>query len=146
MIAPSQPVVTLIDVSKVRLVAGVTENKVPLLKEGQVVEIQVMAIKNESSSQSNEKIFGSVTVVPPAADRVTRLFNVEIEINNVDQGRGDWLLKPGMIASANVYVKDDPALAIPADAAIRVADGKVWAYFVRDGYQAGLSLGALGQH
>jgi len=105
-----------------------------------------MAIRSEASAQASEKIFGSVTIVPPAADRTTRLFNVEIEIKNVDQGKGDWMLKPGMIASANVYVKDDPALAIPADAAVRLADGNVWGYFVRDGYEAGLSLGEVGQH
>jgi len=148
MIQPSQPVITLVNMTHVRLVVGVTENKVPLLREGQVVEVDVMALRGVKTGQAmrDEPLFGRVTVVPPAANRLTRLFNVEIEMDNVGTGGGEWLLKPGMVARANVYVKDDPALAVPADAAVRVIDGKLWAYFVREGFAAGLDMGEVGGH
>ncbi len=144
MVTPAQPVVTLVDLTKVKLVAGVVERKLPLLRRGQKVSIEVQALMAQSKLISDSASVGRpregiVTVVPPAADPVTGLFNVEIELDNDDE-----LLYPGMVGRATITVLEKTVLAIPASAATR-SGNQAWAYFVRRGYQTGLSLGALGQ-
>jgi RND family efflux transporter MFP subunit len=142
MVTPAQPIVTLVDLSNVKLVVGVVERKLPLLKKGQKVQVEVQALS--SGQDSGEKLAASsrtgvITIVPPAAEPTTGLFNVEIELPNED-GK----LRPGMIGKAVVAVSERKAIAIPADAATRVGD-QYFAYFVGPGYEVGLNLGALGK-
>jgi RND family efflux transporter MFP subunit len=147
MVQPSQPVVTLVDLSKVKLVVGVVERKLPVLRRGQKVKIDVQALAaNRASMKDPEQAKalgkprnGVITIVPPAADPVTGLFNVEIELDNAD-----GLLRPGMIGKASVTVLEKKAIAIPADAVTKVGD-QHYAYFVGLGYETGLDMGGLGK-
>ncbi|MCC7193023.1 MAG: efflux RND transporter periplasmic adaptor subunit [Phycisphaeraceae bacterium] len=144
MVSPSQPIITLVDLSKVKLVVGVVERKLPLLKKDQKVQVEVQALASDVDAAKALKgdttmREGTIAIVPPAADPATGLFNVEIELANAD-GR----LRPGMIGKAVVCVSEKKAIAIPAEAASRVGD-QYYAFFIGDGYQTGLNLGQLGQ-
>lgn len=142
MVTAAQPVITIVDTHSVKLVVGVVERKLPLLRPGQTVSVELQALRsaaevaNQAQPRPRE---GVVTVVPPAADPVTGLFNVEIVLNN-----DDAMLRPGMIGKATVLLDEKQALAVPVDAVVRSGD-QLFGFFVADGYQAGVSLGALGQ-
>lgn len=143
-ISPGQKIATIVDTTTVKLVLGVVERKLPLLKKGQNVDVNIQALTAQSdlfpdASQMTQSRAGLVTIVSPAADPVTGLFRVEIEMQN-----GDGLLRPGMIGKADVTIMERNVVAIPADAAQRLGD-QAWAYFVSDGYKAGLDLGGLGK-
>jgi hypothetical protein len=147
MVQPSQTIVTLVDVSRVKLVVGVVERKLPVLRKGQKVDVEVQALTaNKEAVRDSAKAAalgkprsGVITIVPPAADPVTGLFNVEIELDNPD-----GLLRPGMIGKASVTVQEKKAFAIPADAVTKQGD-QYFAYFVAQGYETGLDLGGLGK-
>lgn len=144
MVQPGKTVMSLVDLSQVKLVIGVVERKLPLLKKGQKVRVQVEALSSQARMLRDASALaapreGIVAVVPPAADPVTGLFNVEIELPNSDR-----LLKPGMVGRAQVSVMETEAFVIPADAAVRVGE-RAYAFFVGDTYTAGLNLGAIGK-
>ncbi len=132
MVEAGQTVATLMDLSKAKLVVGVVERKVPLLQEGQKVSVDVLALSSQADLLSDSDLLsqphqGLITVVPPAADQDTGLFDVEIELDNEER-----LLRPGMIGKATVTVTEHRAFAIPASVAVRSGD-RAWAMFVSRG-------------
>ena len=143
MAPAGQTVVTLVDTTRVNLVLGVVESRLPLLRQGQQVMVEVRALHAQSKLLSDSTALagprsGTVTVVPPAADSQTGLFNVEVELDNKDGS-----LRPGMVGKATIVVMEKQAVAIPAGAATRSGD-RAWAFFVDKGLRTGLDLGALG--
>ena len=139
-VAPGEPVMTLMDLSRVRLVVGVAERKLSLLKVGQSVEVEVDALRDEH--RVPRRVTGVVATIPPAADNRqggTGQFDVEIEILNESRE-----LRPGMFARAVVPVRDVEALIVPADTAQRRGD-EVTAYLIDDAYEVPFSLGTLGR-
>jgi RND family efflux transporter MFP subunit len=145
MMRPGEMVVRVIDMRKVKLVIGVVERKRPQVSEGQTVQVEVLALTAaaQASRDVDAKVAprpGIVTMVPPAADPATGLFNVEIELDNKD-----GLLKPGMIAKASISLREDQqVIAVPADA-VRRKGNKLTAFFVAEGLPVGLDLGAIGK-
>jgi multidrug efflux pump subunit AcrA (membrane-fusion protein) len=144
MVMPGQSVMTLVDLTRVKLVLGVVERKLPLLRKGQRVQVEIQALAAQAAIVGDAKELtkpreGLVTIVPPAANSVTGLFNVEIELPNPES-----LLRAGMVGRAIVTVMERRALAVPADAVVRSGD-KYLAFFVARGYNAGLDLGGLGK-
>ena len=136
MVATGDAAVTLVDLSRVKLVIGVVERKLPLLRQGQEVAVEVMALTSHADLVSDSpKVSrtqkGVITMVPPAADRQTGLFDVEIELKN-----DDGLLFPGMIGKATVTVMEQQAVAIPASVAIRSGD-EASAFFITYKHKAG---------
>ncbi len=132
-VAPGERIFTLVDNSRVKLVIGVVERKLPLVKPGQAVRVYIAALGagryGSSGSQGADATMrmGTVTRVPPAADAITGLFNVEIQLAN-----DDGALVPGMVGQALITVREVTAVAIPAEAAVRVGD-RVRAFFLPEG-------------
>jgi RND family efflux transporter MFP subunit len=144
LVQPSQAVVTLVDLSRVKLIVGVVERKLPLVKKGQKVRIEIDALMaqanvDRTAGDLGKPRSGLITLVPPAADPTTGLFNVEIEMDNAD-----GVLRPGMVGKAIVDLMERRAIAIPAEATARAGED-YYAYFVGEGYAAGLDVGALGR-
>ena len=143
MVPAGTTVATLVDTTLVKLVLGVVESRLPLLREGQHVVVDVRALRAQSKLLSDSATLagprsGTVTVVPPTADPQTGLFNVEVNLENKDRS-----LRPGMVGKATIVVMEKQAVAIPAGAAVRSGD-RAWAYFVTNGLRTGLDMGALG--
>jgi RND family efflux transporter MFP subunit len=144
IVSPGQPVVTLVDTSKVKLVLRVVERKLPLLRKGQRVNVEALALTAAAAASKGPKSAGEprtgvITLVPPAADPTTGLFHVEIELDNPGGA-----LRPGMIGKAVVSVAERRAYAVPTEAVTHAGDD-YWACFVAGSFETGLDLGAIGK-
>lgn len=111
MSAPGSPIFSIIDVSTVKISAGVPEMYITKVKTGQSVNITVDVLPGV--------IFdGKISYVAPALSGTSRTFEVEILISNRDK-----LLKPGM--NANVQISEysrDNAVVINQDLIVDYGD------------------------
>lgn len=108
LVRPGSKGFVLADVSAVKVVFSVPDIVLGDVKLGEVMEVTTRSIK--------DTIFlGRITEIAPAANTRTRVFNVQVTIQNPDN-----LLKPGMIASLNV-LKDESgaAFAVPLGSIVR---------------------------
>ncbi len=142
IVKAGQPVVSLVDLSKIKLVIGVVERKLPLLKVGQKASVDVLALKVQADLLQDSQVLagprhGKISVIPPAADPKDNLFKVQLIFDNVD-----GLLRPGMIARADVTILERQVVAIPADAAVRSGD-TVAAFFIDRQLPIGLNFEPL---
>jgi len=81
---------TVADTSSVKAVFGVADMVVPEMKLGRTLSI-------ESETMPGKEFRGQITSVFPAADQKSRVFNVEVTIQNPES-----LLRPNMIVSLRV--------------------------------------------
>jgi len=98
--APGMPAFVVGDVSKIKVVLGLPDVAVTLVKLGQPVSVTTEALPGRTFT-------AHVSRIAAAADAVTRNFDVEVELPNADR---QW--KPGMIASVELG-SDAPDAAIP---------------------------------
>ena len=108
LVRPGSKGFELADVSAVKVLFSVPDTVLGDVKLGEVMEVTTESIK--------DTIFlGVITEIAPAANAQTRVFNVEITIQNPEN-----LLKPGMIASLNVFTGNtNPVYAIPLASIVR---------------------------
>ncbi|RKZ06281.1 efflux RND transporter periplasmic adaptor subunit, partial [bacterium] len=107
MMQGSKGVVTLMDISKIKIKASVSDRDEKFIRAGLPVYIRVDA-------HPDSLFRGRVYTVSPAANLMTRTFEIEIEVANPEQ-----LLKPGMFARLEVIAeKKEGATVIPFDALI----------------------------
>ena len=104
MSAPGAPILSIVDVSSVKVSAGVPESNVKQISKGQSVLITVDVLPGVEFE-------GKVNYIAPALDNISRTFEIEIIIGNRDR-----LLKPGM--NANVEISRfsiEDAIVVPQD-------------------------------
>lgn len=90
MAAPQLPIVTIVQMDRVKINFNATESDLGKLKIGQEAQVKVKSYP--------EQIFeGKVTKISPVLDPLTRMAKVEVLIDNRDKK-----LKPGMFASITV--------------------------------------------
>ena len=100
-------VVSVVDISLVRLVANLVERDLRLVEEGLSARIKVDAFPSESFR-------GRVARIAPILDPATRTAEIEIEVPNPD-----FRLKPGMYARVSLIVGNkSQALAVPREALV----------------------------
>lgn len=92
MSAPGSPIVNIIDISRVKISAGVPEMYITKVEKGQNVIVTIDALPGVSFE-------GKVSFIAPALQGTSRTFEIEIVINNRDK-----ILKPGM--NANVQISE----------------------------------------
>lgn len=106
------PVVSVVDISRVRMVANLVERDVRRVPAGTPALVEVDAYPGE-------KFKGRVSRVAPVFDPATRTAEMEIEVPNPG-----FRLKPGMYARVQLTVETrDNALTVPR-AALVTLDGK----------------------
>jgi RND family efflux transporter MFP subunit len=106
------PVASVVDISRVRMVANLVERDVRRVPVGTAAKVEVDAFPGE-------KFTGRVSRVAPVFDPATRTAEMEIEVPNPG-----FRLKPGMYARVQLTVDTrDNALTIPR-AALVALDGK----------------------
>ena len=86
------PVVSVVDISSVRLVANVVERDLRLVNTGDPALVEVDAFPGESFK-------GRIARVAPVLDPATRTAEIEIEVPNAS-----YRLKPGMYARMSVTI------------------------------------------
>ncbi|MDQ3019315.1 MAG: efflux RND transporter periplasmic adaptor subunit [Bacteroidota bacterium] len=101
---PGVPILNVVDVSKVKISAGIPESYITEVKKGSLVKITFDVYPDEEFS-------GTVNYVSPTLSSVNRTFEIEMVLNNKD-GR----LKPEM--SANIEIEKatiDNAIVLSQD-------------------------------
>ena len=113
MSAPGVPILSIVDVSRVKISAGVPERHVKDIRIGQEVKITCDVLPGSEFS-------GQISYVSPTLSTQTRTFEIEIVISNSTR-----LLKPEM--NANVEVSKfqlSDAVVIPQDYLVDNGDEK----------------------
>ena len=109
LVRPGSEGFVLADVTAVKVLFSVPDIVLGDVSLGEVMEVTTESIK--------DTIFlGRITEIAPAANTRSRVFNVEITIQNPEN-----LLKPGMVASLNVFKGDstNPVFAVPLGSIVR---------------------------
>lgn len=130
-IRENTPVVTIVQMSPLKLKTAIQEKNASLIEPGQTVEFDVEAFLNR-------KFRGKVAYVSPSVDQTTRTFAVEALVDNSDRQ-----LKPGFFAKGVVLTRlDERVLAVPEDAISTLA-GVSTVYVIENGKarQQQISLG-----
>jgi RND family efflux transporter MFP subunit len=131
-IRENTPVVTIVQMSPLKLRTAVQEKFASVIKPGQTVDFVVEAFPGQTFN-------GKIAYISPAVDQVTRTFPVEAMVTNED-GR----LKPGFFASGSVGTRVDEQVAALSEDAISTLAGVSSVYVIEDGTirQQTVSLGA----
>ncbi len=90
MASPTMPIVSIVQMNRVKIAVDATEEDLGRLSVGQKAEVQVR-------SYPDEVFVGQVQKISPILDPTTRLAEVEVLIPNPEQK-----LKPGMYAEAEI--------------------------------------------
>jgi HlyD family secretion protein len=116
MVSQNVPIASVVDISKLRLVANVVEKDLRMVNTGDNAEVEVDAYPGE-------KFKGRIARVSPVLDPATRTAPMEVEIPNQD-----YKLKPGMYARINLTVEERKGTLVAPKRAIIDFDSKrgVW--------------------
>jgi RND family efflux transporter MFP subunit len=106
------PVVSVVDISSVRLVANVVEKDLRLVNVGDPARVEVDAFPGETFR-------GRIARVAPVLDPTTRTAEIEIEVPNAD-----YRLKPGMYARMGVTIESRTATTLVPKSAVVDYDSK----------------------
>lgn len=111
--AGQMPMMTIVDIDRVRVETNITEGEVNKLKVGQKVNVFVSALGEEPFS-------GTIKTISPAADMMTSTFPIAVEIANKDHR-----LKPGMFAELRLVLENKQGVfLLPKEAVIDSGDQK----------------------
>ena len=121
LVQPGDPIVTLDDISIIKLDFDVPETALGALHPGQTVLAR-------SSAYPGQRIEGVVSTIDTRVDPETRSVTVRAEIDNAE-----GLLRPGMFLTIElVYGRTENALMAPEESVL-VVDGGAFVFAVRDG-------------
>lgn len=107
MAAAPLPLVTVVQMNRVKVEINAPEQDFGQLKIGQCTNLSVL-------SYPDEIFTGTISKISPVLDAITRMGKVEIIVDNADKR-----LKPGMFAEVQICVKTlDDVIAVPKYAVI----------------------------
>jgi membrane fusion protein (multidrug efflux system) len=108
-VTPNSELLSVVDISFVRLIANIVEKDLRRISAGQRTSVEVDAFPDE-------KFGGRIARVSPVLDPATRTAQIEVEIDNPQ-----FRLKPGMYARVSFTVEHHPnTLVVPANALVDV--------------------------
>ncbi len=120
--APGVPVVTLVDIRRLKVKIGVSEQDVVRLRKNQPASLQIDAYPGHTFQ-------GRISAIAPDADMRTRTFPVEIVLTNP----AEYPLRAGMVAKVRVQLSQIKGVPmIPTSALVQSAQTRV-AFVVRNG-------------
>lgn len=111
MVNPGHPVLEIENADRVKVVAKVSEREVQNLHVGMPVTVSVEAAASASNGSSPK---AKITRIVPAADPVSRQFEIQVELKNPDGS-----IKTGMFARVAVSQSGRVGLVIPESAVFR---------------------------
>ncbi|MBN1780727.1 efflux RND transporter periplasmic adaptor subunit [bacterium] len=107
MAAPALPVVSIVQMNRVKVECEATEQDLGRLATGQKAEIRVRSFPDESFT-------GKLNKISPVLDPLTRMAKIEVLLDNPDHK-----LKPGMYAEAEITTGVlENTLVVPRNAVI----------------------------
>ena len=129
----SKELFTIIDLSRVWVIADVPEKDIPLVEKGQEASIKI-------SSYPQERFKGKVTYISDIVDPLTRTVKVRIEVENPPKPHFDKegheglipfnkkengrILKPEMFAEIQILTKPGSEILAVPEKAVLMEDGK----------------------
>jgi RND family efflux transporter MFP subunit len=126
-------VVTIVQMSPLKLRTSIQEKFAGMIHQGQEVRFAVEAFPERTFS-------GKLAYVSPAVDQTTRTFGIESLVDNPDR-----VLKPGFFAKGTIALKvDDNVMVVPDDTVSTLA-GVSTVYVIEDG-KARQQIVTLGSH
>jgi RND family efflux transporter MFP subunit len=124
-VSSNTPVVSVVEIDRVRLVAAVVEKDLRRIRVGSGAEVEVDAFPGET-------FHGRIARVAPVLDPATRTAQMEVEVPNAD-----YRLKPGMYSRVRLTVATRAqALTVPVNAVVTL-EGSRGVFQIRNGAQAG---------
>lgn len=120
MVAPGQPVYTIVALDPMRVRVGVPESDIGRITEGAPATVRIPALDTSFG--------GRVSLIGVAADPATRSYTVEISVPNPARR-----LRDGMVAEATITTKaTTSAIVVPAAAVVHegTANGATVVYVV----------------
>lgn len=114
----NSPLVTIVDMDKVKISAYVIEKKLAQLRLGLPANIKVDAYPDRS-------FIGSITRISPIIEPTSRSFEIEITIDNPDR-----LLKPGMFAKVEIILQEKTNVPVINLDALNREDGNIFVFKV----------------
>ncbi len=125
-VSSNTPLLSVVEIDRVRLVANVVEKDLRRVAVGSAAEVEVDAFPGEV-------FHGRVARVAPVLDPATRTAQMEVEVPN-----GDYRLKPGMYSRVKLTVATKAAaLTVPVNAVVTL-EGARGVFQVEDGTAAGV--------
>lgn len=122
MYAGGTPVLTVEQITPVKLMVNVSEAYFTKIKKGSSVKIKLDVYENEEFD-------GVVSLVYPTINPNTRTFPVEIQLNNRDQR-----VRPGMFARVTINYGTIDRVVVPDFAVVkRAGSGDRFVYVYKDG-------------
>jgi len=121
MVTPGQNLLTLVDISQVKIVVTVSELDITKLSVGSHVEIII-------DSLPGKPCMGKVATVGLKADDATRTYPVEIIVTN----EGEILL-PGMISRVTIATKEPKEVIMIPKTAVASKKGQMVTYVMNQG-------------
>jgi RND family efflux transporter MFP subunit len=109
MYGPGRPILTVMTLSPLKITIHVNEEYFPRVRRG-------MAVNVTTDIYPDEEFRGSVHLVYPTIDAMTRTFGVEVTLPN-----SDLRLRPGMFARVNVDFGAMDRVVVPDLAVVRQA-------------------------
>ncbi|MFO7879462.1 MAG: efflux RND transporter periplasmic adaptor subunit [Bacteroidales bacterium] len=100
-------VVTLMQISPIKVMVSLSERHFPYLKEGMKTTIK-------SDIYRKREFTGKISRIHPTIDPATRTFQAEIKINNEEES-----LRPGMFVTVNINIKSETSMLAPAIAVVK---------------------------
>jgi len=121
MIAPSVPLLAIIDVSRIFVKVGISEKDISKINVGQKVSLEIDAFPED-------KFRGEVVSKGVAVDQISKTLEVKIEILQPEVD-----IPVGVFARGDILVKtNQDALIIPSSALTRKKDG-IYVYVIEEG-------------
>lgn len=129
------PILTIADISRVKVCAYIPENRLKEVKIGQEVKVRIDAIDKEQT--------GTVKEVGGVADPATRSFTIKTELDNPGLS-----IRPGMIAEVSFAPTGGAKiLAIRSTSLLHTPDGTPYVYVIdpktNRAYRRNVSVGSL---
>jgi membrane fusion protein, multidrug efflux system len=119
MVGPGVSIVQVAQMDPLRLMLALPAHLLPVLAAGKTqVAVATDVHPGREFTCTLQRIF-------PTVDSATRTVRAEVRLDNPKEN-GDWLLRPGMYATARLVLETSRrALTVPAAAVIRVLDRKL---------------------
>jgi len=121
MVKDTAPILTLMDLSEVKMLVNVIEREFIRLQKGQPVKVTVMAFPNRTFQ-------GRISVITPALELQSRTAEIQITIPNPG-----YILNPGMFGRVEIVLRSDPQASLVPIQALMTDEDKDFVYILKDG-------------
>jgi multidrug resistance efflux pump len=120
MVKDTTPILTLMDLSEMKMVVNVIEKEFIHLQKGQAVKITVTAFP--------DRVFtGRIEIITPALELQSRTAEIQISIPNPG-----LVMKPGMFGRAEILLRSNPQAVLVPIQSLMSEGGQDWLYVLKD--------------